>query len=372
MSLSDLACAELQAEANLQAATITALDTATEKADCDLRAFQYEHGITRAPVEADRTLAFALLLLFLFIEGAINTVFFYGAGFAPGIAPAAALGFSIAGVTTLLSAGLGGGFFGRFWNYGIHAPAETPDMRKARRFGRFGSLLTGTAIALVLSIAALVRTTGQPDTLQISPDVFAAALTNMHSIMLMLSGTAFAILSWRTALSAFEDPYPGFSRASAKSASAAADRKAASDTAFDTVKAIQIKAMDDLADCADPIADARREPDEDFEALSDEYHRLHGLIDQREAEIREQAASFLQAQHIIAKTTSEFSVEGIKLDDLRAKISPPVRPVFGDLGEFRSKYKPAVNALTVAYSAALARLDLAEPAPSKPSPSSQA
>lgn len=371
-SIGDLACAELMAEASVQAATIEAMDAATEKADHELRTFQYEHGMTRSPLAPDPLLSFSKIGAMTFIEGAINTVFFYSAGFAPGIAPAAAQGFTIAGATSLLSAGLGGGFFGRYWNYGIHAPTETLDMRKARRFGRMGSLLTGTAIAAVLGVAALVRTTGQPETLQISPDVLGAALSNMHSIMLMLSGTAFAILSWRTALSAFEDPYPGLSRASAKITHAAADREASSNAALGALKAIHTNAIDELAACADEIADARHEPDEDFKALSDEYHRLTGLIDEREGAIRAQAASFLQAQHVIAKSSSDYSSESISLDGLRNRIAPPVRPVFDDLGDFRAEYKAAVNALTAAYSHALHRLGLNDPEASEPSSSSQA
>jgi hypothetical protein len=371
-SISDLACAELEAEATIQAATISAQNVAAEKTDSELRAFQYEHGITRAPIEADRTLAFMLLLLFLFIEGAINTVFFYGAGFAPGIAPAAALGFTIAGVTTLLSAGLGGGFFGRYWNYGVRAPSETPDMRKARRVGRFGSLLTGMALVLVLCVAALVRSTGQPESLSVSWDVLRAALSNMHSIMLMLSGTAFAILSWRTALSAFEDPYPSFSRASTASSQGAADRKAASDAALDALKAIHADAMDQLTQAANAVADIRHEPDKDFEALSDDYHRLHGLIDEREAVIRTQAAAFLQAQHVIAKSSSDLSPETISLDVLRSRIELPERPVFDDLGQFRTEHKAAVNALTASYTQALHRLGLHDQKPSTSASSSQA
>ena len=371
-SISDLACAELEAEATIQAATISARDAAAEKADHELRAFQYEHGLTRSPAVRDRLLAVMLLVLFLFIEGAINTVFFYGAGFAPGIATAAALGFAIAGVTTLLSAGLGGGFFGRYWNYGLRAPFETPDMRKARRVGRFGSFLTGMAILLVLCVAALVRSSGQPESLSVSLDVLGAALSNMHSIMLMLSGTAFAILSWRTALSAFEDPYPGLSRASTTSTQAAADRKAASDTALDALKAIHADAMDQLTRAANAIADILHEPDEDFEGLSDDYHRLHGLIDEREAVIRTQAASFLQAKHVIAKSRSDFSPESISLDALRARIVLPVRPVFDDLSAFRVEHKAAVNALTASYTQALHRLGLHDQKASASASSSQA
>lgn len=372
MSISDLACAELDAEARIQAASIVARSAAEDQAEQEQRAFQYEHGITRSHVFADRTLAVALLLMFLFVEGLVNTVFFYSAGFASGIAPAAALGFTIAGVTTILSAGLGGGFFGRFWNYGVHAPAQTAPMRSARLMGRLGSILTSSAIFAVLVVSAIVRTEGEPESFRLSFDVLTEVVTNFHSIMLMLSGTASAILSWRTALSAFSDPYPGFSEASASSATVNTDSQTASQHALDALSGIQIRAMDDLADCADEVAEARREPEADFGALSDEYHRLNGLIDQREAVIRQQAASFLQAQHIIAKATSDFSVDDIKLDDLRTRISAPERPVFDDLGEFRSDYKAAVNALTVAYSAALARLDLADPAAPKPQSSSQA
>ena len=371
-TISDLACAELKAEASVQAATIIEAEKAAESADQGLRIFQYQHGITRSPLAPDQLLSFSKIGAMTFMDGAINAAFFYGAGFVPGIAPAVAQGFTIAGVTSLLSAGLGGGFFGRYWNYGIHAPVETPDMRKARRFGRIGSLLTGTAIALVLGVAALIRSTGQPESLQISSEVLGAALSNMHSIMLMLSGTGFAILSWRTALSAFEDPYPGLSRASANSTHAKAAREATGGTALETLKEIHADAMDKLSACADAIADLRHDPEEDFKGLSDEYHHLNGLFDEREAVIRAEAAAFLQAQHDITKSSADFSPESISLDGLRRRIALPARPVFSDLEAFRAAHKAAVNALTTAYGDALHRLELHDPDVSEPPSSTEA
>jgi hypothetical protein len=364
MLVADLASAELNAEARVSKAFIDTTRDVSHSAAQEQRAFQYEHGVARLAISANAPLASVKISAMTFIEGVIHSTFLYEAGFSAGVAPAVMSGFMLAGTTTLLSAGLGGGLFGRFWNYGLRAPLETPEMRKARRMGRIGALLTGTAIAGVLGISAIVRTTGEPENLQFSVEVLKDVFSSMPSVMLILTGTAFAILSWRTALSAFNDPYPGLTQASQATLKAAHDTEITTRQAHEALANIQDNAMADLADCADAVSDVRRDVDEAVETLNAEYHRLLGLIAEREAVIREEAASLLQAQTFIMQTASDFDVADISLEDLRARLTMPARPVFEDLHAFRKDHKIAVNDVAAAYISALDHLENVDPAAS--------
>ena len=91
-------------------------------------AFVLQHGLDRKPREPDKAFNAILLFVLAIFEGVLTATFFLGGGFVPGIAEALGLGLSISGINIVVAGLIGGGVFGRYWNYGVNAPE--PDQRR--------------------------------------------------------------------------------------------------------------------------------------------------------------------------------------------------------------------------------------------------
>lgn len=345
-----------------------------KKTSAEPRAFQVQHGLTRQPIQPDILLSLALLVSMGVVEAGVGTGFFYTSGYAPSIASSMAIAVPLAGVTSLLCV-LGGGFFGRYWNYGLDARFPDQTMRNKRRLGRVCSLLTGTAIASVIGLGALVRTTGEPQNLTFSLEVLSNAATDMYSIMLFLASTGFAVLAWRTALSAFDDPYPGYAQACGAVGKSQDSLNATIANAYHELDRALDVFQTQLSEKAADFDDANADAASAFEALCDGYQYLSGEIDRAETDIRGIAARFLQNRQLIHEDDAPDIALVVDLDFLRKRLIPPVRPEPADERAFAAAHKDAVNWVSEAYGRALkalsnAQSDVRAQPSSAPTPSS--
>ncbi len=242
-------------------------------------AFKLHHNITRPPIKTDAVTNTALLFTTTIFEGAANAVFFLSGGIVSGFAEALGYGASIAGVSTVLSALIGGNIFGKYWNVGKNTPREnTPSICTKRYVARICALATGVSIAALLGFTAIVRTTGDPGNLLLNADVLKAVFSDYQSYSLMAVGTAFAILNWRTGLGLTSDPIPGYSEASNAFEVAMGEIDDIRENALEDIDDIFQDASDELSDVLDDWADQKAEREEECEALRKDHHALLAAI----------------------------------------------------------------------------------------------
>jgi hypothetical protein len=274
-AIADVAEAELGAAAEH---AVSQIEMAAHHADHARRfqnAMMVRHNIDR-PVHHPDTTQNSFYFGFLTVgEGLTTALFFLGGGFVAGIGEALGLGLTISGVNVLVAGLIGGGFFGRFWNYGINARHPDGMMRSKRLFGRLGSVMTALCLAGLLITSGIVRATGETEHLSFTLDTLGAAASDFHSLMLWAIGAAFMILAWRKGLSAFSDPYPGLSHASKAVALAEeANRKVCAD-AVKEIDQVHDNALEDI-DALSNGVDQDREAW--LEAVHDARHEREALL----------------------------------------------------------------------------------------------
>ncbi|MEW7006737.1 hypothetical protein [Lentilitoribacter sp. EG35] len=242
-------------------------------------AFKLQHGITRPPLKTDMVNNTALLFTTTIFEGAANAVFFLSGGIVSGFAEALGFGVSIAGVSTVLSALIGGNTFSKYWNAGKNTPREhSPSIRTKRVVARICAVGTGFSIAALLGFAAIVRTTGDPGNLSLNSDVLSAVFSDYQSYMLMAVGTAFAILNWRTGLGLTGDPIPGYSEASKAFDTSIDEIDDVRENALDDIEDVFEDASDELNDVLDDWASEKADRENEHDALRKDQHALLAAI----------------------------------------------------------------------------------------------
>lgn len=363
------------AEVELSAAAdhaVSRLKMAEQQADQSRRfqtATMVRHGIDRPVQNPDVILTCLIFCLLTVIEGLTTALFFQGGGFVAGIGEALGLGLTISGVNVLVAGLIGGGFFGRFWNYGINARHPDATMRTKRFWGRTGSVMTALCLAGLLIASGIVRATGETEHLSFTLETLGTAATDFHSLMLWIIGIAFAIIAWRKGLSAFSDSYPGYSQASEAVTQADTAFRKASDEAVHVIDAIHADAVAAIDDLADQIA---LEREDWIEAVHDARHHrqeLLGEIDAVESGFVAFAAEELALnQMITGRRHTNGSAEPapkarLDLTHLRQQL-PAVSAQRADTSQtFSQSRREALNRLSAARKAALEAIMAAQAVP---------
>ena len=258
-ALATNAASQMNAEAMRGAQNLAASCDELDNARKYLIAFVLKHGIDRKPEQPDALFSAVIFALLGVFEGMLTALFFLGGGFVAGFGEALGLGLSISGINVVVAGLIGGGFFGRFWNYGLHAPEPDVTMKRKRLAGRVGSVVTACLLLLLLLASGILRASGEPEHLGFTFETIGAAATNFHSLLLWALGLSFSILAWKKGLRAFSDPYPGFSEASKAITRSDEGMHDAYHEANDAIKDIADEAQDDLADLAEEAQDLRAE-----------------------------------------------------------------------------------------------------------------
>lgn len=174
-----------------------------------LNAFKIRHGLLRNPINAkpiQKVMEFGVML---FIEGAVGAVFYMQSAMAAGPASAVLIAMMFSFVL-ILNAGTAGFLIGRWLNYGIHA--RDSDKFLPIRIGAWIGLIGFVGVqGFVLLSQALVRSQREIEWIEISLSSIGALAHQPEAIMLVISGAAFSAISFVKTMSAFSDPYPGFS-----------------------------------------------------------------------------------------------------------------------------------------------------------------
>ncbi|WP_298983762.1 hypothetical protein [uncultured Roseibium sp.] len=360
--IAERAEAEFWAAAENAVAELIAASREQANASQSEKIFRFQHNLFRNVIEPDGFKSGLKLFIMTSVESLATATFFLTGGFVSGPAQALGFGAMIAGTTTVLSSLVGGGLFGRLWNYGVNARMQDTAIVTKRWLGRIGSIGTALTIGGVITASALVRSTGEPDKLSFTFENFAAAATNFNSIMLAVVGTSFALLAWRTGLRAFDDPYPGFSQACAATRNAHDYFKTSVENAFVTIDGINQDAMDDLAAMADDVADRREDLQTWREDVLADHAALKSDIDAAATAISQKAAEFQNFATIVTPGENRQLAPAlplVNLDDLKSRIAAPVLPPRDNFEGFSKAHKAATARIARAYSAALDRVSAA-------------
>lgn len=290
-----------------------------------LTMFEIEHNITWKAAKQNVLMSCLAFLAMAGVEGIMTAMFFLNGGYVSGVAEALALGLMISGVNIVLSGLLGGGFFGKFWNYGLNAREDSRAVRTKRLVGRICSVMVGVLVAFVILVTGIVRATGEPEQLAYSFESISTAASDFHSVLLWTLGLAFAILSWRKGLSAFSSSYPGLSEASKAVVDGEELVKILYDDALAEVDGLYDDAIQDLEDMAEDVAVERQELIDDLRDA--QRHREQVLV-------------------AISKAESDFSTFQAEQISIYAALSEdsevPV-PMAFDAAAWRSKLPPVVS-----------------------------
>jgi len=273
--IGNAACSAMDVVAAHTKAGIESGAAETRAARKHLKMFVFEHNITFKPLNPNILMSCLVFTSLAGIEGITTATFFLNGGYVASIAEALALGLMISCINIVLAGLLGGGFFGKFWNFGLNMREDSLAVRSKRLAGRICSILVILAIAFVLLVSGIVRATGEPEHLSYSFASLSSAASDFHSILLWVLGAAFAILSWRKGLSAFSSPYPGLSDASNAATQSEAEVKSLYDGGLEEVQDIYDDAVEDLEDMANDIADQRQELIDD---LQDAQHHREDVL----------------------------------------------------------------------------------------------
>lgn len=297
--------------------------------------FVLEHNITWKAPKPDVLMNCLIFLALATVEGLTTAMFFLDGGYVSGIAAALGLGLTISSINIVLSGLLGGGFFGKFWNYGIHVREDSSAVHVKRLAGRICSVLTVLATTFVLLISGIVRATGEPEHLSYSFETIGTAASDFHSVLLWILGAAFAILSWRKGLSAFSSSYPGLSETSKTVTKSESLVKSSHEAALVEIDALCEDALNDLDDMAQEVSDEQRNLIHDVQEV--QHHREDVL-----AAISDAQSEFIAFQ---AEQTSIY----LALSDV---VETPVHITF-DTDAWRSKL-PSISIDVCAHASGFA------------------
>lgn len=162
-SIADAVCADITGNGDAAASRLSVLQDQKLATKRFQVAFQVNHNIDRQPTNPDPYDGIPVLVTMAVVEGVATSGFFFGGGFVSGIGEAAILGLTISSVNVVLSAGLGGFAFGRYWNYGAKCREPETILSVKRWSGRVGAVLTAGAIGTLLIASGIVRATGDTE-----------------------------------------------------------------------------------------------------------------------------------------------------------------------------------------------------------------
>lgn len=302
-------------------------------------AFLIRHNLDRLPRNVVPLNSALLLLLFAVVEGAATALFFLSGGFVAGAGEALALGLLISSVNVVVAGLLGGGVFGRYWNYGLNARENDPVLRTKRIAGRIGAVLTAIALGFLLLASGILRATGEAEALSFTFETIGQAATNFHSLMLWALGISFSILSWIKGLGAFSDPYPGFSEASTTVSTAHDEIHTAFNEATEEIEDIYEEATTRIADLADDVADDRMAFRED---LQDIRHQREAILAELESAPDEFVAfreQQLATQRMLGHGSSETASFAQELNEGFETLKAQVPEITDTLSAFANRFQ---------------------------------
>lgn len=309
-------------QANAQMATAAEETKAARKYQM---MFEMEHNITWKTAKQSFLMSCLAFLAMAGVEGFMTAMFFLNGGHVSGVAEALVLGVMISGVNIVLSGLLGGGFFGKFWNYGLNAREDSRAMQTKRLAGRICSVMVCIVVAFIILVTGIVRATGEPEHLSYSFESISTAASDFHSILLWVLSATFAILSWRKGLSAFSSSYPGLSDASKAVIEGEGLVSFLHGDALAEVDGVYEDAIQDLEDMAEEVADERQALIDD---LQDAQHHREDVLT------------------AISKAESDFSTFQAEQISIYAALSEEAETqvsVTFDAAAWRSKLPPVVS-----------------------------
>lgn len=334
-SITDRAEYTMSGSASSAVAQLESLAKQKQTANRYLAAFQLKHNIDRIPFTPKVFENIMILSVLSTFEGLATAAFFYGGGFVSSVSQALVLGLTISGVNVLLSAGLGGFVFGRFWSYGLKSRERDAIVNHKRWAARIGCIFTiGSIIALLLA-SGIVRATGDTENLSFSLENLAIAASDFHSLMLWGLGIGFSVLAWRKGLSAFTDVYPGFTEAaiSVNRVSEQAD-KVLYDT-LDNIDYIGDNAENILEDISNEVNDIKEDLSKDKLDIHHQSENLRQSIVQAEHDFEAYKAEQIAFhQMVTGKQPEGYDRVFFDGNKLQEKIPDKVL----DIGMFASKF----------------------------------
>jgi hypothetical protein len=284
-------------------------------------AFQIKHNIDRQPIVPRLYDSLPMLTGLTLVEGVATSAFFFGGGFVSGIGEAAVLGLTISSVNVVLSAGLGGHVFGRYWNYGTECREQDLKIKIKRWAGRVGSVLTAGGIGSLLLASGIVRATGETEHLSFTFESLLEAASDFHSLMLWGIGLCFSILSWKKGLSAFSDPYPGLAEAAKAVSKASETAQGLREDAFGEIEDIHQDALDALSEIENEADERRQEFNDTLQDFRHDRERLVSAISQAETDFEAFRAEQVSLHYMVSgEKPVGWNTPGIDTEKLTAQI----------------------------------------------------
>lgn len=313
--------------------------------------FQICHNIARQPIQVQIKKSLGLFTALTLVEGLTTSLFFLSGGFVAGIAEALGMGLTISAVNIVVSAFVGGGFFGKFWAYGLQARENDPLIRHKRLAGRICSVLTALTIGFLLLASGIVRATGETEGLSFSFTTIGTAATDFHSIMLWAIGLSFSILAWRKGLVAFSDPYPGLTQASQAVEQAKDHVQSLYEDTLDEIEDIYAEAAEALAEMAEDATEMQQDILDDIKKLRHERETVLSALDDTEQEFQAFCAEQIELYRIVYRSKSTNQGPDVPdIGDDLAKLKKQIPIIAFDItaynGTFSQTHKQALARLS--------------------------
>ncbi|MEP1932163.1 MAG: hypothetical protein ABJO52_20905 [Nisaea sp.] len=359
-SSAETVCAEIAGLAQSTCAELTALADQKLAAKRFQTAFQIKHNIDRQPIVPGPYDSLPMLIALITIEGVATSAFFFGGGFVSGIGEAMVTGLTISGVNVVLSAGLGGYVFGRYWNYGTKCREQDPKITIKRWAGRFGAVLTACGIATLLIASGIVRATGDTEQLSYTLESLSNAAANFNSLLLWGIGLSFSVLAWRKGLSAFSDPYPGLSEAASAVTKASVDAVSVRSDALEAVEDLHEDALAEAYDAAEEIEATKQDLIETLHDFRHERERVVSAIAQAASDYEAYKAEQINLHHMVSGTRpAGHNTPGIDTASLRAQIPSPSMDFTNFASGFPDANKRARELLATSRTSAVEAISIA-------------
>ncbi|MEP5730211.1 MAG: hypothetical protein ABJL67_12680 [Sulfitobacter sp.] len=357
--------AELASAAMMADADIANAKTAAEAAHISETVFRALFNLTREPETPDPTMNGMVFVCMTIVEGGALGMFFLSSGFASSFSEAMGIGLSISGANIVMSAGLGGATFGRFWGYGVNARIQDVQVRLKRLMGRIGCVATAGAILVLLLATGIVRATGDAEHLRFDLETIKIAATSFESLMLWIVSGSFSVLAWTKGLSAFRDRYPGFGEACASSRSTREGVPATIDAARDNIQAIADVANEKLSEMAEDVESDRADIAAFVTEAKKEKTALIGKIRTFQTKLSEEKEVYGPLEQLLTRKPADNKdalTKAAALDEgtLISRLPEPELPKHDPFAGFSDALNAAREQVATSYSAALARITEAQ------------
>lgn len=329
---------------------LVALTGLRRKACLEKANFQQDHGLSREPRKPSVLLNVCLLGMMMGVEAFVNTGFFANAYMVATPAQGFLVSCLIAATNIMVSA-CGGFFIGRYLGYG--KSALDPDLYRAvRQRAKLGLGVFLLVVTLFHLVVGLVRSQESLSLVEHSFTAYLGILASPESVFLILVGICLSAIAFVKGVSAFSDPYPGYSTV-----------QSAIDDLDDQIETLREDSADDIENLyserleeQESAHKTRHKAIETFNRARDKAHSTKRALVQSVRSAEDQlsqqgAALYAKRQRIAGGTLPPFDVspyhfaevlEGLVLPTYHA----PDNAVRGDpLAHAKERDLSALNAL---------------------------